>query len=112
MACFRKQNASRRGTRSQISIVVQLTAMYIADTVVQWRTPQGRSKKYLVIQLFIIVAFFVAEVVLVILSLENLKEVRQAMLYCLQGLSLLQSLIIEVRVLIWESITADQRNRP
>ncbi|KAF8847681.1 hypothetical protein BDZ45DRAFT_314483 [Acephala macrosclerotiorum] len=86
--------------------------VYTADTVVQWRTPQERSGKYLLIQSSIIVAFFIAEVVLVILSQENPKEARQVMLHGLQGLSLLQSLIIEVRVPIWKSIIADDRNRP
>lgn len=86
--------------------------IYTADTIVQWRTPQQRSKKYLLIQLSIIVAFLAADVVLVILSLENQKEAKQAVIHGLQGVSLSQSLIMEVCVSIWGSITANHRNRP
>jgi hypothetical protein len=78
--------------------VFLILVIYTADAVIQWRNPQERSKKYLFTQLSIIVAFFIAEVVLVVLSQENPKEVREAMLHSLQGLSLLQSLMMEVSV--------------
>ncbi len=69
-----------------------ILVVHTADAVVQWRTPPKRSWRYLLVQLSVILAFFSAEVVLVTLSREK------SVLHGLQGLSLLQSLIIEVRI--------------
>jgi len=69
--------------------------------VVQWRNPQEKSRKYLCIQVSIIFTFFFTELALVVLSRVSRKETREVMLHSLQGLSLLQGLIIEVSVFAW-----------
>ncbi|CZT10268.1 uncharacterized protein RAG0_14792 [Rhynchosporium agropyri] len=69
--------------------------VYTVDAIVQWRHAQDSSRKYLLIQLSIIMAFFVNELVLLVVSQQNLEESREAMLHSLQGLSLLQGLVIE-----------------
>ncbi|CZT53542.1 uncharacterized protein RSE6_15199 [Rhynchosporium secalis] len=69
--------------------------VYTVDAIVQWRHAQDSSRKYLLIQLSIITAFFVNELVLLVVSQQNSEETREAMLRSLQGLSLLQGLVIE-----------------
>ena len=74
-----------------------LTSIFhIGYAVVQWRNTQEKSQKYLCIQVSLVVAFFFTELALVVLSRVSRKETREVMLHSLQGLSLLQGLIIEV----------------
>ena len=67
--------------------------VYTADAFVQWRYSQEKSKKYLAIQLVVIIFVGAADVALVVLHERGGKE---AVLHGLQGSSLLQSLVITV----------------
>jgi hypothetical protein len=83
---------------SPIAIVAYLLAfliliVYTADAFVQWRYLRGKSKKYLAIQLVVIISVGAADVTLVVLHERGAKE---AVLHGLQGLSFLQSLVITV----------------
>jgi hypothetical protein len=85
---------------SPIALAVYLLAfliliVYTADAFVQWRYRREKSKTYLAVQLVVIISTGAADVVLVIL---HEREGKEAILHGLQGLSLLQSLVITVCV--------------
>lgn len=69
--------------------------LYTLDFVVQWRNIR-RSRIYTCLQLFLIGLFIAGDAVLIT---YNQREAKMSLLYGLQGLSLLQSLILEVRML-------------
>lgn len=75
-----------------VAFLVQMC--YATDALTQWRTPKKRNLRYLAVQLVLVLSFMIAELVLIIYGQVNASNV---MLYGLQGLSLLQSWIFEVR---------------
>jgi hypothetical protein len=77
------------------SFAFLILILYTIDAIVQWRNPRGESWTYFSVQVILIICIFISEVVLVIYSA---KEVKPAILHSLQALSLLLSLIINVRV--------------
>lgn len=77
------------------SFAFLILIIYTIDAIVQWRNPRGESWKYFSVQVILIICIFKGEVVLVV---YNEKEVKPAILHGLQALSLLLSLIIDVRV--------------
>jgi hypothetical protein len=77
------------------SFAFLILIIYTTDAIVQWRNPRGESWKYFSVQGILIICIFIGEVVLVV---YNEKEVKPAILHGLQALSLLLSLIIDVRV--------------
>ena len=75
------------------SFAFLILILYTTDAIVQSRNPRGESRKYFLIQGMLIICIFIGEVLLVV---YNEKEVKLAILYGLQALSLLLSLIINV----------------
>jgi hypothetical protein len=69
--------------------------VYTVDALVQWHYIREESKTYLAVQLVLIVSVGAVDVALVVLHERDGKE---AILHGLQGLSLLQSLVITVCV--------------
>jgi NADH:ubiquinone oxidoreductase subunit 6 (subunit J) len=79
------------------SLAFLILILYTIDAFVQWRNPREESWKYFTVQGILIICIFTGEVVLVV---YNEKEVKPAILHGLQALSLLLSLIIDVRVFL------------
>lgn len=77
------------------TLAVLVIILYVVDFVVQWRNTR-RSRTYTYLQLFLIGLFIAGDAVILV---YNQKEAKMSLLHSLQGLSLLQSLIIEVRIL-------------
>jgi hypothetical protein len=79
------------------SLAFLILILYTTDAIVQWRNPRGESWKYFTVQGILIICIFTGEIVLIV---YNEKEVKPAILHGLQALSLLLSLIINVRVFL------------
>jgi hypothetical protein len=77
------------------SLAFLILIIYTTDAIVQWRNPREGSWNYFSVQGILITCIFTGEVVLVA---YNEKEAKPALLHGLQALSLLLSLIIDVRV--------------
>ena len=76
------------GALATYSFAFLILIVYLVDAIAQWRY-QDRSWKYFCGQIFVTLLFFVSEVILVI------YHQKEATLHGLQGMCLLQSLIIE-----------------
>jgi len=76
------------------SFAFLILILYTTDAIIQWRNPRGESWKYFSVQGILIICIFTGEVVLIV---YNEMEVKPAILHGLQALSLLLSLIIDVR---------------
>jgi hypothetical protein len=74
------------------SLAFLILVVYLLDAVFQWRY-QDKPWKYFYGQILVALLFLIPEVMCVV---YHQKEVKTAALHILQGICLLQSLIIEV----------------